>query len=176
MDKPESRIRIELTDDQRKQIREASGQDISTLDVTGDGELDAIKSRLIDVANRERWLEIALAALDDARSTVAPAQRVQFSIRTTAVRSALAALEPVLDQIQSDLLAFETRYPAHAEAPNLRAGVDLMRRLVSAVLDGQKLPSMSVTEPPVACPGTSRWNGRGCATKPLPPGFHSHGA
>ena len=34
MDKPESRIRIGLTDDQRKQIREASGHDISTLDVT----------------------------------------------------------------------------------------------------------------------------------------------
>ena len=34
MDKPESRIRIDLTDDQRMQIREASGQDISTLEVT----------------------------------------------------------------------------------------------------------------------------------------------
>lgn len=34
MDKPESRIRIDLTDDQRKQIREASGKDISTLEVT----------------------------------------------------------------------------------------------------------------------------------------------
>lgn len=34
MDKPESRFRIDLTDEQRKQIREASGQDISTLEVT----------------------------------------------------------------------------------------------------------------------------------------------
>ena len=34
MDKPASQVRIELTDDQRKQIREVSGKEVAVLEVT----------------------------------------------------------------------------------------------------------------------------------------------
>ena len=34
MDKPESRIRIDLTDDQRQQIRDALGKDVPSLEFT----------------------------------------------------------------------------------------------------------------------------------------------
>ena len=34
METPQSRIRIDLTDDQRKQIKDASGKDLSSFDVT----------------------------------------------------------------------------------------------------------------------------------------------
>ena len=128
-------------------------------------ELAGIKARLTEVAFSQRRLELHLAALGEARSRFTV---VQFSDLNNALRSDVAALEPILAHIESDLVAFQDKYPQHPESRGVWAGVDSTRKLIRALLAGETLPSMTVAEPPVICPGTSQWNGRGCTTKPLP--------
>ena len=123
-------------------------------------ELARIEARLTEVASSQRTLELRLAALGDARSRLTA---VRLSQQSHALLGAVAALQPVLADIESDLGDFQTKYPEHPEPREIKPRVDATRKLVRALLAGETLPSMTVAEPPVTCPGTSQWNGRGCA-------------
>ena len=86
----------------------------------------------------------------------------------------VAALETALDHIESDLVAFHVRHRQHPESREIEMQVDSTRKLIRALLNGETLPSMTVAEPPVTCPGTSQWNGRGCTTARISPARPFH--
>ena len=139
---------------------------------TSTEELDDIKGRLVEIADRERTLELILdelrTRLDDLGEVVrhCPLTTTRISRSINALRGEAAALVPALDRIESQLIAFHTKHPEHPEQPGLKAQTDWTKERIRALLAGDTLPPVITPEPAVNCPGTSMWNGRGCTTIP----------
>jgi hypothetical protein len=135
----------------------------TSVSTPADEEFAGIAVRLAEVVTRQTMLERHFEALREARPRFAVAE---FSRPNNPLRKAVAALEPVLDHIESDLLAFQARHPEHQRVRDLMAYVEARRKVVHAWLAGETLPSRA-PEPAVPCPGTSEWNGWGCTTRLL---------
>ena len=147
---------------------------------TADEALAEIHARLLQVESRQRdhelWLEALREMLEREKfkhlpKTLSDAQILEL---VDASLRDVAALETVLDHIESDLLALQVRHGEHPESREIAVQVDSTRKLIRALLNGETLPSMTVAEPPVTCPGTSQWNGRGCTTARISPARSFH--
>jgi len=143
-------------------------------------ELAGVHARLLQVESRQRdhelWLEALREMLEHEKfkhrpNTLSDAQILEL---INASLRDVVALETALDHIESDLVAFHVRYPKHQESREIGVQVDSTRKLIRALLNGETLPSMTVAEPPVTCPGTSHWNGRGCTTARISPARPFH--
>ena len=147
---------------------------------TADEESAGIDARLLQVESSQRGHEIWLEALREMLEhekfkhlpkTLSDAQILEL---INASLRDVAALETALDHIESDLVAFHVRYREHPESREIEMQVDSTRKLIRALLNGETLPSLTVAEPPVTCPGTSQWNGRGCTTARISPARPFH--
>ena len=157
-------LRLEVAEELRTQrCRQTNGMRVAHR--SGETDVERLRCQRLESASRQYGIK------DPSKETTVV---LRLSERVEALRSELRSgapeLEPAVAHTESALLDLQMKYPKEDRQIRLRKDRnDEIRNWLRVFWKdtGESQWSVSTpsdTEAPVSCPGTSRWNGRGCVT------------